>query len=685
MPIKVELAGIWEVLDVSETTRKNLFDAVLVLYGVDINEPPSSLIRSALHYGVYRSDFKKGKEGPKFTDGSRSTDDTLSVLPLGSYSYSPNDQYRTSLEGSIVNYQMNDDEFNKLETVEVPQNVGVYENDGRPVDPYGKYRRTGSCPAAHFIAGFDQFYTTSYDLGMYALYIWCCPENWFSTTDCVNVKAFDGFDKSTWNIVRSNKKSHSRMCPPTRHVTYIEPRCTNAGNRRMGITMLKYRCAGGSTDMNPSPDLYLDDAWLGNDSACDKRADSAGSYSGAPSKFEIEETDPYLLSKIDVYVQSKLNGGLRYRGITALKFFFAFKDGPTRNFVLYDFVWEGSKRFRSAAFATAIFGTTRKAQTEREADLSGSLLISGMFHPVFLYGRSGSSQASFAAVELQNLNIEQRMPNYSILTADNIPSVPGLVAGVIHPELYPVDKIFSKEEGYDVSEENGYAVIDFKDLSDPIIIAAPMWFSDNSPSLVSSYALSIQKVEGKRAFLNVGEGSSDEVGFSFLALSKELPAEKEGIVYGRVDPATPPSDEANVCIGCKDGKFESETFFNNTRKMVRITFDSPFEDIPSVIITPEFGQDVDSTIPLDENEDASDPNIGVTRSIPIPFVEEVSAEYVLIKSYDFTAFDELNEVKVNKPVPFHFVVVGPPRRENSKCLGRKSNLGAGDVEATDCN
>ena len=113
----------------------------------------------------------------------------------------------------------------------------------------------------------------------------------------------------------------------------------------------------------------------------------------------------------------------------------------------YTYVWEGSRSFISAFFATTIRSNIAPNQDEENKELGiSNALLRGDTTPFGLISTQDPQQARVVYYDFQDTLYTTDLNVMSLLAADNNP-LQGVTAGVIHPRAYVVNKVRSRAIG----------------------------------------------------------------------------------------------------------------------------------------------------------------------------------------------------------------------------------------------
>jgi hypothetical protein len=350
------------------------------------------------------------------------------------------------------------------------------------------------------------------------------------------------------------------------------------------------------------------------------------------------------------------------------------------DFFRYNVLWDGSDLFGSALFLTLI---RDNISPNTQEDFSELGLVNDKFSPDALrIPFAFSLEPGKATAAIFGSKVIDELASFSYLAADDIPVNDMYRAGVIHPQGYATNRIFASKPSFHIRQENDQEFIvefspPFKET--PTFLAFPLWFpiNDNYPESKIDVSVATRSCDRMQCSLQVGgrEGESQFgaiaanqfLGFSFVSFDGAL-NNTDGIVHGNVDIREAGDGYVVTEPGNGAGKNFTATALL-TRKAtdstviytggVLIEFTNEFQDIPSVTVTPQIGQEqlsefTMSTIVNGESE------FSTSYILPVAIVEHVTSSQVLIKTAIISYEENQGEIKyIYKPVPFSFVAVGP--------------------------
>lgn len=364
------------------------------------------------------------------------------------------------------------------------------------------------------------------------------------------------------------------------------------------------------------------------------------------------------------------------------------------NYHRYDFTWNGLGDEVSALFTTLIRENLSPSEQDREqwgrlelfkgendnfaVETSGSELLApvAMFQgdqsralvailksPI--YFKQGQNVTAPFNQEIQVENLQ----SFTFLTADNIPARENYKVGVIHPQGYAINRVFGTDIGFQISQANEqeYTITFDRAFTDPpTFIVSPVWF----PGMGKNYPLNIGQVavisrgcSDSECRVQAGaddlNGQKTNLGFNFLALAGDASSDSTQVIHGRI--AVPKNAPWNQTVTVSGQDFTvlnefsddpANTSDNSNGPIrvlggIRITFDTPFMDIPSVIATAED--------PGENNWNFN--NKDGTYRLTYVVVEHITTSSVYIKSSSVTDTDD------TRPMDFSFVAIGPSSKQ----------------------
>ena len=253
----------------------------------------------------------------------------------------------------------------------------------------------------------------------------------------------------------------------------------------------------------------------------------------------------------------------------------------------YTYVWEGSRAFVSAFFASTIRDNVIPNEQEDFKELGiGTDLIRGDSVPFGLVSTKDPQQARVVVYDFDDSLYTTDLKALALLAVDNNP-LRDIIAGVVHPRGYTVNEIFGQQTGFELQQENDQTfIVRFTDVSKdiksrfpvaetqptanttlptafpsnapseapspvpssapsskegektPTFPVFPLWFSDNAlPRHAGEIAVATkEKCSVDSCTVSVGTSlrSSEELGFAFFALKQSV-KNTPGIVHGTVD------------------------------------------------------------------------------------------------------------------------------------------------------
>ena len=244
-------------------------------------------------------------------------------------------------------------------------------------------------------------------------------------------------------------------------------------------------------------------------------------------------------------------------------------------------------------FATTIRGNVSPhAGEDAEAGLTEGI-ESGEFLPFsFFRPRDDLTNPTVAIMDFQDSILSaSSLDAFSFLALRNPPSNINVIAGVVHPQGYPVNDLFGSTLGFDIEmTTNTEFVIQFADGAFggnmPTVLTQPAWFSSISyPRGFSDLKVAPavgNDCDHQSCLVTVGdvdeEGLEKSLGFSFLAISGNAP----GLIHGRIQ-----MDSSSILSSFGSGfSVVDDRTGDGTAGGFIIEFDTPFDAIPAVIATP---------------------------------------------------------------------------------------------------
>jgi len=305
---------------------------------------------------------------------------------------------------------------------------------------------------------------------------------------------------------------------------------------------------------------------------------------------------------------------------------------------------------------------------------------------------------------------ERDLTSFSYLTAEDVlKNHANMIVGVVNDGASILNDFGDYTPGFQVKrvhqckvvqeDDNYYSDfhvnLDKEDSpSNPIVIASPAWYTNGQsryPLDIAHVSLAVYKDSGEKNFtISAGTSSftSRNLGFNFLAINPDY--KDENIMFGFVmndgetrhdqwtanfvEKPNPESSDLGTydgeelcrelltqndgndeCRGCNElnrTKCDDVIIAEYGYGGVRITFDTPFDAIPSVIVTPVIEQ--------------SDCDIHWNTSFQVPhcIVETIQETGILVKCglYGFPFDDGFDNPRTMlfRPLAFNFIAVSVP-------------------------
>ena len=639
MPISYELEGIWNLM-ADEINMEAFKDAIIEIYNIDIRARKDSTIIDALRFGVARGDGKA----------------------ISSYNRVPSSNYRsnlrlTAIPGTSIELETTGDIVGELSDIDLDV---VKECKGGTAD--WKPFKGPDSDFGGFACGMEARTDSSIDAGITGLTtIYCNTDNWRTQISVVS------------NTNGDTSKSKV-MCDEYQFIVGVEVKADQTGGDNQGIDGLWITCATVPDTTETAPvetkkQVYNDDS----------------TYAGA-TKFEKKRSSSILFMS---GARVRYCNGLGILGID-IEFSEPAKEGNRYASYEYDVSREGDEIL--AIFASTVRRNVGENKHEDEKEL-GFVVPSEAFESDILnilsynpFGLMGKNSAKIVIQDFKEQFVNNKnLQSFSFLSAKNLPAAADYVAGVVHPDGYPVNDNFM-DDNNSMDNDIGFKItkiskrefhVGFQNsMINQTFIMFPLWFpgfDNNFPKNIGEVVAATSKCDETGCYVVTGTNESpfakNYLGFSFVALRGDVNPERvSGITHGVVTVSTS-SDTAPVLTSSEYyNGFDAEAIFSdgssefevrsgdnneNTIKFtgysggVLVKFDKPFQGLPSVIVNPIIG---DRELTMG----------GETDQIALPYavVEHITEESAFVK-VDWV--DTLDTVKTYEPISFHFVAVGPQR------------------------
>lgn len=650
MPISYKLTGMWNLMADKQDVEA-FSDAIVDIYNIDLRKKTNSTIINQLRFGVARSDG----------------------TAISSYNRDPSSNYRSSLqltstEGIASKPRRTS---NKLVTLSDADLDATIDNDGEceAKPQWTGFLRADPAPTGekYFACGMKTtFYGGEGITGLTIIY--CQRENWLKDQQLVMHRADPGDSGS--------RSSDMKMCQEDEFITGVRVKADNGFGNNEGIDAIWFWCSTFPKDLTTKPiERELIAVEEGDDegeiTTEAKRPDSSYLMSGA----RVRSCDGLGMINIDLlfedaYTEEK---GARYE---------------------YDLSREGDAAL--AIFASPVRGAIGENKLEEEEKLGfsipsrkGEVMNVMSYYP---FGLWEITKSKFIIQDFKDSEINKNeLQKFSFLSAENLPAEAAYIAGIVHPDGYPVNQSFEDNNiGFRVKmddERNFRIVFSDDSMANPTFIAFPMWFpgfAREEPTRIGDVVIATKKCESGECSVRTGSklglSSENNLGFSFLALSGDLVTDDvSGIVHGVVtitenhsnlkpliDDAKSMGQGFEAEASFSDGSFkdyvlggeENENImeFKGYRGGILIKFTKPFRGLPAVIVNPIIGDKI-----LDLNEELVD-----RVAMPYAVVETITEEtaFVKVNYVDSTGTDWPNG-NTYEALSFHIVAVGPQRDEYS--------------------
>mmetsp|Transcript_13680 Transcript_13680/g.39224 ORF Transcript_13680/g.39224 Transcript_13680/m.39224 type:complete len:1023 (-) Transcript_13680:163-3231(-) len=572
MPVQWSLVPIWDFMTSEETDA--FADAFVDIYGFDLTSPDDDdSLLDTMHFGV--------------ADGTG--------RPISSYSSSAGSDYRTLVVASSLPRAGDGD---SLELIVIEGYEGV--DEAIPVEKNPVF-----CDPGDFVCGFEVYYddykATALgadfvdEEGIAEMNMKCCQAtDWSIQYARVVQDAADG-DPDRGRPDRYSKFKWALVTCPTdgfvigaRGKEYTPSAAEARGGNQddpMGLTGLQMVC---STDRDNIINIY--------DS-------NRGTVQGGDWREAVYADGGLFVRGVSVrYVDPDQADGAGAdskddQGITGVTLHLSSLESSGADHAIFTrkIVAESPNGIPVVPFATIIRGNVAPhAVEDAEAGLTEGI-ESGEFLPFSFYRpRDDVTNPTVAIMDFQDSILSaSSLDAFSFLALRNPPNNLNVIAGVVHPQGYPVNDIFGSTLGFDIEmNNNNDFVIQFAagafggDM--PTMLTQPAWFSSISyPRDFSD--LKVTPAVGSdcthvSCLVTVGdvdeEGLEKSLGFSFLAIAGS--GTTSGLIHGRIQM------DASSILGFEGTGFTvtDDRTGSGTAGGFIIEFDTPFDSIPAVIATP---------------------------------------------------------------------------------------------------
>lgn len=610
MPIAYKLSPIWRMTEFKNYTEAYL-SAVKDIYDVDLVGSGSRYGAGPFRYGVARS----------------------SGEPISRYSNNPNRNSRADLDLEL------------LPATEVSvDTIVVYTHKDELDSVKNHWTPFLSAPDEGFFAcglraKWDEHRNAGDgdDKGLCGLDVrFCSIENWESQQQRIVYRDTAGI-MQPW-----------KMCDVNQYIVQIQPWTKFGSGDELGIESLKIKCANvdGHSSANYNSDGFVD---IVPTTHRHGELQTAQPEMIIPGKlihsFSVQyggyTTDRHGIKGIEIQVRSTDSVG-----------------APTSPIYYYKAYWDLYSSENSPIFATPIRGKVSPHASE-----SGQLSFTNTKGQLTLESTSfytymdDPTRPKIAVTDFKNDMEETDLTSFSFLVASGLSNSKTMIAGIVHPDGYPIHTSFDQEVGFEIAFEKEHkpniVTVSLKGhlfTNRVKLLVSPLWFPGSGtlyPTNAGDVTVATSGCEKKEANwkCDVHIGTTGNIvaqrhlGFSFLAMEEES-ASSDTALHGHImmsgykinDIASKYSDGViptaefleqgrNFSVMAGEGDLAKINIRNLRTGGILLKFDPPFQDIPSLIVSPRL-----------ESDDDSPARYGTDMmKIPSAVVEHVTEKEALIR------------------------------------------------------
>lgn len=641
MPISYELTGIWNMM-ANESDVQAFQDAVIDLYNIDLRKRKDSTIIDALRFGVTRGDGRAISSYNRDPSSNYRSNLQLNAIPGGFV--------KTETTGNIVKSSTGQDGLDVDDECKDPDNP-EWTGFKRPVSN-----------TELFACGM-QAKEDAADIGITGLdIIYCSVNDWTNT---------DVRETVTMRDVGSVQKSEV-LCDAFQFIVGVRVKVDETTGDNQGMDGLWITCANIPLNSDTEPVKIEKQVYVDN------------SFGSGETYWSSERSESNLfLSGARVLFCNGL-------GIYGMELEYSAQAKGGRTSATYEYDISREDEDISAIFASTVRGSVGENEQEDMKEL-GFAVPDEIFENVFnveSYFPFGIFEKNGGKIVIQDFKDKlvksEELQSFSFLSGKNLPAQADYIAGVVHPDGYPLNEKFSDNDiGFRVSQlSRREFYIRFpsgeNQMTNPTFLVFPLWIPGSAnqfPSKIGDVVAATRNCDANGCYVVTGVSDNlwkkNYLGFSFIALRGGLDT---GVVSGIAHGVVTVIDDGIIRPPFLDGgsenhhgftveaKFEDETKQFELRAGDRngdsidfreypggflITFETPFRGLPAVIVSPMIA-----------NRDLFS---GDTDQVALPYavVEYISEEEAFVK---VNWVDTRTEgTKSCVAISFHIVVVGPQR------------------------
>ena len=640
MPISYELTGIWNMM-ANETYVKAFQDAIIDLYNIDLRKRKDSTIIDALRFGVTRGDGRAISSYNRDPSSNYRSNLQLNAIPGGFF--------KKEITGNIVESPTGQD---GLDADDECDNTPSWTGFLRP-----------QSDTELFACGM-QAKEDAADIGITGLKVtYCSVDDWANsavqkTVNMRNVGSDEGI---------------AVFCDPFQFIVGVRVKVDETTGDNQGMDGLWITCANIPLNSDTEPITIEKEVY--NDASFGS-GETYWSSERSESNLFMSSTRVLSCTGLGIYgmeleYSQQLQGGRRYATYE------------------YDVSREGDEV--TAIFASTVRGSVGENIQEDMGEL-GFVVPDPIFTNVFnveSYYPFGIFERSTPKIVIQNFKDKsvnsEELQSFSFLSGKNLPAQADYIAGVVHPDGYPLNEIFSDDDiGFRVSQlSRREFYIRFpggeNQMTDPTFIVFPLWIPGSAnqfPSKIGEVVAATRSCDETGCYVVTGASDNPSaknyLGFSFIALRGGLnTGVVSGIAHGVVTVKDNGNQQPPSIIGVPEdyNGFTAEPSFAGSPDTftvragdrnsgtidfteyaggILITFETPFRGLPAVIVSPIIGNRNLGSSSTDE------------VSLPYAVVEHISEEkaFVKVNWVDTTGADPSKDAEA---ISFHILVVGPQR------------------------
>merc|ERR1711862_815047 len=264
-------------------------------------------------------------------------------------------------------------------------------------------------------------------------------------------------------------------------------------------------------------------------------------------------------------------------------------------------------------------------------------------------GKSVLAATNLGSNRLKYESTDQ-LHSFSFLRANTMNSYNNyLISGVVGPnglilnqDAKPLFEVNTSTNNFTISFTKPYK------SRPPTILAFPVWFRDSqasNPASIKDISYVISKFSAKGFVIEFKQGNM-HIGFNFLVISQQLPTSAIRRAYIEdctaedfADGQRSPTKTGGLAVrdeGCTESDTKYKTI-NKDQKGVVVEFEPPFDDIPSVLVTPHVHGGYDE------------------KEIPRCIVESISVNESRVKC---GMVNTKGQVVMYRPIPFTVAAFG---------------------------